>query len=51
MASWEARASNLLAAVTKGRPVSRATWAANSSAKPALALRPVPTAVPPWASG
>ena len=49
-ASFEASASNLFGAVTKGRPVSRATASANFSAKPAGALRPVPTAVPPWAS-
>ena len=50
MASWLASASNLLGAVTNGRPVIAATSAANASAKPFLALRPVPTAVPPWAS-
>ena len=50
MASWAARASNLLGAETKGRPVMAAILAATSSAKPTGALRPVPTAVPPWAS-
>ena len=51
IASWLASASNLLGAVTKGRPVICATSAANASAKPFFALSPVPTAVPPWASG
>ena len=49
-ASWVASASNLLAAEVKGRPVSSATLAANFSANSGWALRPVPTAVPPWAS-
>ncbi len=50
MASWAARASNLLGAVTKGNPVITAHFAATFSAKPFLVLRPVPTAVPPAAS-
>ena len=50
MASWAARASNLLGAVTKGRPVIAAIRSATFSAKPIGAFRPVPTAVPPWAS-
>ena len=49
-ASCAASASNLLGAVTNGRPVSAATSSAKRSAKPGVALRPVPTAVPPWAS-
>ena len=50
MASWAASASNLLGAVTKGRPVISATRSATFSAKPTGAFSPVPTAVPPWAS-
>ena len=50
MASWAARASNLLSAVWKFRPVILQTSSAKRSAKPAAAFRPVPTAVPPWAS-
>ena len=49
-AAWEASAANLLGAVLNGRPVASATRAANPVAKPAGAFRPVPTAVPPWAS-
>ena len=49
-ASWLARASNLLGAVTKGRPVSSASFAATRTANSGCALRPVPTAVPPRAS-
>ncbi len=49
MASWAARASNLLGAVTKGRPVREDTLEATFSAKPTRVLRPVPTAVPPAA--
>ena len=49
-ASFAASASNLFGAVTKGSPVSRATSPANFSAKPMGQFRPVPTAVPPWAS-
>ncbi len=49
-ASCAASASNLLGAVTKGRPVSFATAWANWTSKPARAFNPVPTAVPPWAS-
>ena len=48
--SWLASASNLFGAVTKGMPVSVASSAAMSSAKPARVLSPVPTAVPPCAS-
>ena len=51
MASLAASASNLFGAVTNGRPVISAIWAAIFSAKPLRVLRPVPTAVPPWASG
>ena len=51
MASFAASASNLFGAVTKGRPVISAILAAIFSAKPLRVLRPVPTAVPPWASG
>ena len=50
IASCAARASNLFGAVVKGNPVMRAICSATSSAKPAGAFRPVPTAVPPWAS-
>ena len=50
IASWAARASNLFGAVTNGRRVMSAIFWATSSAKPTGALRPVPTAVPPWAS-
>ena len=50
MASWAASASNLFGAVMKGRPVIAAMRSATFSAKPTGALRPVPTAVPPWAS-
>ena len=49
-ASCAASASNLFSAVTKGRPVILATSSAKRSAKPTRLLRPVPTAVPPWAS-
>src|SRR5215475_13372951 len=48
-ASWEPWTVNLLGAVTKGRPVSLAIWAAAASAKPGAELMPVPTAVPPSA--
>ena len=48
--SCPASAANLLGALTSGRPVSAASSAAIASAKPGGALRPVPTAVPPWAS-
>ena len=48
--SWPARAANLLGALTKGRPERAANSAAMASAKPFGAFRPVPTAVPPWAS-
>src|SRR3546814_20291245 len=47
MASCAASASNLFSAVTKGSWVSLATSAAKASAKPSMAWRPVPTAVPP----
>ena len=50
MASCAASASNLLGAVTKGRPVMSAIRSATFSAKPIGAFRPVPTAVPPCAS-
>ena len=50
MASWAASASNLLGALVKRMPVIWAMAAATFSAKPLGALRPVPTAVPPWAS-
>ena len=50
MASWAASASNLLGAVVNFMPVSAAMRSATRSAKPTGALRPVPTAVPPWAS-
>ena len=43
-------ASNLLGAVTKGMPVMAAMRSATFSAKPTGAVKPVPTAVPPWAS-
>jgi len=49
-ASWEARASNLFGAVTKGRPVRSEILAAHFSAKPFLVFKPVPTAVPPKAN-
>ena len=51
MASLAASASNLFGAVTKGSPVISAIFAAIFSAKPLRVLSPVPTAVPPWASG
>ena len=50
IASWAASASNLLGAVTKGRPVIRAMFAETSTPQPFGELRPVPTAVPPCAS-
>mmetsp|Transcript_11124 Transcript_11124/g.23867 ORF Transcript_11124/g.23867 Transcript_11124/m.23867 type:complete len:330 (-) Transcript_11124:314-1303(-) len=50
MASCAASASNLLGAVTKGRPVMAAMRAATATSYPLGALRPVPTAVPPRAS-
>ena len=50
MESWAASASNLLGAVTKGRPAIEAIRSATFSAKPTGALSPVPTAVPPCAS-
>jgi hypothetical protein len=49
--SCAASAANLLAALTKGRPLSRASSAATRAPKPGWVLRPVPTAVPPMASG
>ena len=45
-----ASAANLLAAEVNGKPVSSASIAATASPKPAGALKPVPTAVPPIAS-
>jgi hypothetical protein len=48
--SWAASAANLLGALVNLSLVSFATSAAKASAKPLGALRPVPTAVPPWAS-
>ena len=51
IASLAASASNLFGAVTKGRPVISAIFAAIFSAKPSRVLSPVPTAVPPCASG
>ena len=50
-APCEASASNLLGALTKGKPVRVAIFAAKSLAKRRGALSPVPTAVPPCASG
>ncbi len=50
IASWAASASNLLGAEVNGRPVMAAMRAATLSAKPTGEARPVPTAVPPWAS-
>merc|ERR1712008_46303 len=50
IASWAAKASNLLGAVTNGNPVISDTLAATFSAKPILVFNPVPTAVPPAAS-
>jgi hypothetical protein len=50
-ASWAASASNLLDALRKGRPVAAASRAAKSSPNRGGALSPVPTAVPPWATG
>ena len=50
MASCAARASNLLGAEVKGSFVSAAICSATRTPKPSGALRPVPTAVPPWAS-
>lgn len=43
------RDSNLLGAVRKGYPVSFEIWVAIISSNPSYVLRPVPTAVPPWA--
>ena len=51
MASLPASASNLFGAVTNGSPVSSAIRAAIFSANPTRLLSPVPTAVPPCASG
>jgi hypothetical protein len=50
IASWAASASNLLGAVTKGRPVISAMLAATVSPQPGDVFSPVPTAVPPCAS-
>ncbi len=50
-ASLPASASNLFGALTKGSLVISAILAANSSGNLGSVLRPVPTAVPPWASG
>ena len=49
MASWVARASNLLGAVLKAECVRVEISAAMASAKPAKVFMPVPTAVPPCA--
>ena len=49
-ASLAARASNLFGAVTKGRPLQRASSAATRTAYSGCAFSPVPTAVPPRAS-
>ena len=49
-ASCAASAANLFGALTNGRPVSSAIFAAAASPNPAGAFRPVPTAVPPIAS-
>lgn len=48
--SLVAKASNLLGAVTNGKLVSSAIFAAAFSAKPFGAFNPVPTAVPPSAN-
>ena len=50
IASCAASASNLLGALTKGRPVSAAIILAMSVSYPSVVFRPVPTAVPPRAS-
>jgi hypothetical protein len=50
MASSEPCTANLLGAVTKGRPVSSAIFAATSLLKFGGAFKPVPTAVPPAAN-
>ena len=50
IASWAARASNLLGAVTNGKAVSCAIYLATNSEYPAGVFNPVPTAVPPNAS-
>src|SRR6202171_6416788 len=50
-ASWEASASNLLGARVKGNLLILATCFANSMANFGFELSPVPTAVPPCASG
>ncbi len=50
MASCAASASNLFGALVNFMPVMAAMRSATASAKPIGALRPVPTAVPPWAS-
>jgi hypothetical protein len=48
--SWAASAANLFGADVNGSPVSSASLRATASPKPAGALSPVPTAVPPIAS-
>ncbi len=50
IASCAASASNLFGALTKGSPRAWRSSAATASPKPAGALSPVPTAVPPIAS-
>jgi hypothetical protein len=49
--SCAASAANLLAALTKGRPLLRGEFGATRSPNSGCVLRPVPTAVPPMASG
>ena len=49
ISSLDVRAWNLFSAVTKGRPVFSAIFAAERESKPSGAFSPVPTAVPPRA--
>lgn len=50
IASFVAKDSNLLGAVTNGWPVYSEIAFAIASSKPLYAFKPVPTAVPPWAN-
>lgn len=49
-ASWQAKASNLLGAVSNYNPVYFVISSATSSANPLNVFNPVPTAVPPYAN-
>ena len=50
IASFVAKDSNLLGAVTNGWPVYSEIAFAIASSNPLYAFKPVPTAVPPWAN-